>query len=194
MPQLRLAPAWGRLLLLGLPPLLAAAILVSAIVFGPPPAPAAAQVPGDPGAAAPPLAVPATPGLLVHVSGAVAHPGLYRMTRGDRIYAAIGAAGGLTADADPDRMPDLAGLLRDGEQVKVPALKGTTGRTSKMLVDLNVATEEQLAAVPGFTPDLAAEAIRYRINFGGFQRTNELVTAIGMDPAGFAIAKKYVRV
>jgi competence protein ComEA len=193
MPHLRFAPAWGRVLLFVLPPLLAVAILVSALVFGPPPASPTTQVPGDPGAAAP-LAVPATPGLLVHVSGAVAHPGLYRMTRGDRIYAAIAAAGGLTADADPDRMPDLAGLLRDGEQVKVPALKGTTGRTARVLVDLNAATEEQLAAVPGFTPDLAAEAIRYRVNFGGFQRTNELVTAVGMDPAAFAIAKKYVRV
>src|SRR2546421_7257872 len=193
MPLLRLAPAWGRVLLFVLPPLLAAAVLVSVLLFAQPPAPAAAQAPGDPGAAAP-LAAPATPGLLVHVSGAVVHPGLYRMTRGERIYAAIAAAGGLTPEADPDRIPDLAGLLRDGEQVKVPALKGTAGRTAKVLVDLNAATEEQLAAVPGFTPEVAAEAIRYRTHFGGFQRTNELVTAVGMDPAAFAIAKKYVRV
>jgi competence protein ComEA len=193
MPQLRFAPGWGRVLLFSLPPLVAVAILASAVAFAPAPASAAAQLPGDPQAAAP-LAVPATPGLLVHVNGAVAHPGLYRMTRGERIYAAIAAAGGLTAEADPDRMPDLAGLLRDGEQVKVPTLKGTTGRSAKVLVDLNAATQEQLAAVPGFTPDLAAEAIRYRVNFGGFQRTSELVSVLGMDPAAYAIAKKYVRV
>jgi competence protein ComEA len=194
MPHVRLAPDWGRILLFALPPLLAVAVLVALVAFAPAPVAgtAAPALPG--GEAAAPLAAPATPGLLVHVSGAVAHPGLYRMTRGDRIYAAIAAAGGLTANADPDRMPNLAGLLRDGEQVKVPALKGTSGRTAKVLVDLNAATEDQLAAVPGFTPDLAAEAIRYRVNFGGFQRTNELVTAVGMDPAAFAIAKKYVRV
>lgn len=116
------------------------------------------------------------------------------MTRGERVYAAIAAAGGLTAEADPDRLPDLAGLLRDGEQVKVPVLKGTAGRAKAPLVDLNSATADELAAVPGFTPELADEAVSYRTNFGGFQKTSELVSAVGMDPAAFAIAKKYVRV
>jgi len=194
MPHVRLAPGWGRILLFALPPLLAVAVLIALVAFGPAPVSATAAPAPAGGDAEAAIAAPATPGLLVHVSGAVAYPGLYRMTRGDRIYAAIAAAGGLTADADPERMPNLAGLLRDGEQVKVPALKGTTGRATRVLVDLNAATEEQLAAVPGFTPDLAAEAIRYRTNFGGFQRTSELVTVLGMDPAAFAIARKYVRV
>src|SRR6266852_2652992 len=38
--------------------------------------------------------VPAPAGLLVHVVGAVEHPGLYRMKRGDRVYDAIAAAAG----------------------------------------------------------------------------------------------------
>jgi len=186
------APAWGRLVLIALPPLVAVAALAAALLFGP--ASAAAEAPAPDAAPAPPMAAPATPGLLVHVSGAVVHPGLYRMTRGERVYAAIAAAGGITADADPDRMPDLAGVLRDGQQVKVPVLKGSAGRSATARVDLNSAAEEQLAAVPGFTPDLAAEAVRYRANFGGFQKTSELVTAVGMDAAAFALAKKYVRV
>src|SRR5690349_5766340 len=114
----RPAPGWGRMLLFGLPPLLAVAALAAAFLFLPPATAAAAPAPPD-AEAAPALVAPATPGLLVHVSGGVAHPGLYRMTRGDRVYAAIAAAGGLTGEADPDRLPDLAGLLRDGEQVKV---------------------------------------------------------------------------
>jgi competence protein ComEA len=185
----RLTPAGARLLLLLAPPLLTLAALGAAVAFAPGQAAAAA-----PAAAGPALTEPAKPGLLVHVSGAVAHPGLYRMKRGDRIFAAITAAGGLTANADPDRMPNLAGLLRDGEQVKVPALKGTAGGGKAAAVDLNAATEDQLAAVPGFTRDLAREAIRYRVNFGGFQKIAELVSAVGMDPAAFAIARKYVRV
>jgi competence protein ComEA len=189
----RLTPGWGRLLLFGLPPLVATAALGAAFVFLPASASAAPAPPPDAEAEAP-LAAPATPGLLVHVSGGVAHPGLYRMTRGDRVYAAIAAAGGLTAKADPDRLPDLAGLLRDGEQVKVPVLAGTTGRARAPLVDLNSATADELAAVPGFTQEIADEAISYRTNFGGFQKSSELVTAVGMDPAAFAIAKRYVRV
>jgi competence protein ComEA len=186
----RLAPGWARLLLLLLPPLLAAAAFGAAIAFAPGQATAAAPA----AAAGPALTAPAKPGLLVHVSGAVLHPGLYRLKRGDRVFAAISAAGGLTANADPDRTPNLAGLLRDGEQVKVPALKGTAGATKAAAVDLNAATEDQLAAVPGFTRELAREAIRYRVNFGGFQKTAELVSAVGMDPAAFAVARKYVRV
>ena len=189
MPRPRLAPAWARLLLLLLPPLLALAALGAAVAYAPTTAVAATPAP-----AAPALAAPAKAGLLVHVSGAVAHPGLYRMKRGDRVFAAIAAAGGLTPAADPDRVPDLAGLLRDGEQVKVPAVKGTGGASKTAQVDLNVATEDQLAAVPGFTRALAREAIRYRVNFGGFQKTSELVSAVGMDPAAFALAKPYVRV
>ncbi len=186
----RVTPGGAHLLLLLVPPLLALAALGAAVAFAPRQAAAAA----GPAAAGPALTVPAKPGLLVHVSGAVVHPGLYRMKRGDRIFAAITAAGGLAANADPDRMPNLAGLLRDGEQVKVPALKGTAGAAKAAAVDLNAATEDQLAAVPGFTRDLAREAIRYRVNFGGFQKTSELVSAVGMDPAAFAIARKYVRV
>ena len=190
MPRPRLAPAWARLLLLLLPPLLALAALGAAVAYAPTTAVAATPAQAQPAA----LAAPAKPGLLVHVSGAVAHPGLYRMKRGDRVFAAIAAAGGLSPAADPDRVPDLAGLLRDGEQVKVPAVKGAGGATKVTRVDLNTATEDQLAAVPGFTRDLAREAIRYRVNFGGFQKISELVSAVGMDPAAYALAKTWVRV
>ena len=187
----RLAPGWARLVVLLVPPLLALAALGGAIAV----APGQAAAAGPATAAGTALTAPAKPGLLVHVSGAVVHPGLYRMKRGDRVFAAITAAGGLTANADPDRTPNLAGLLRDGEQVKVPALKGTGGTATKAAaVDLNAATEDQLAAVPGFTRDLAREAIRYRVNFGGFQKATELVSGVGMDPAAFAIARRYVRV
>ena len=45
------------------------------------------------------LGAPPPAGLLIDVIGAVSHPGLYRMARGDRVYDAIATAGGLTADA-----------------------------------------------------------------------------------------------
>src|SRR5713226_1881027 len=80
-------------------------------------------------AAAGNVAVPGPAGLLVHVVGAVEHPGLYRMKRGDRVYDAIASAGGLSVEADITRLPNLAGRLKDGEQIKVPFAKGTTGGT-----------------------------------------------------------------
>jgi competence protein ComEA len=188
--RILLIPGWRRWLLVALPPLALVGVAAGAAVYmarpatAPPPAPAA-RVPE----------LPPAPGLLVDVSGAVAHPGLYRLSRGDRIYAAVAAAGGLTADADPDRMPNLAGRLRDGEHIRVPRLKGAAAvpaSTSK--VSLNTATVEQLAAVPGFTPDLAAAVVNHRETYGGFRSTRELVTALGMGQAEYAAARSHLTI
>ena len=115
------------------------------------------------------------------------------VAKGERASAAIAAAGGLTGDADPNRMPNLAARLKDGQEVKVPA-KQAPGRGSSRTtrVSLNSATAAELAAVPGFTPDLAAAAIRYRQDFGGFSSTRELVTALGMGDADYKLARPHV--
>ncbi|HEV2215988.1 MAG TPA: helix-hairpin-helix domain-containing protein [Candidatus Dormibacteraeota bacterium] len=138
------------------------------------------------------LDVPPPSGLLVDVSGAVNHPGLYRMRRGDRVYDAIAAAGGLTDQADPTRLPNLAGRLRDGEQVKVPFARGTPGSIVITRTNLNTATVEELEVLPGFTPAFALEVIDYRTNFGGFQNIRELVEVLGMSEAEFVIARRYL--
>ena len=58
------------------------------------------------------------PRLVVYVAGAVARPGVYRLAPG-RVEAAIAAAGGLVAPADPVAV-NLAEPLRDGEEIVVP--------------------------------------------------------------------------
>src|SRR5438093_1600325 len=116
--HLAIAPGRIKLLLLFLPPVLAAALVAAALLYAPaggPPRPQGqAQVPDQA------VDLPATGGLLVEVSGAVAHPGLYRLQKGQRVDAAIAAAGGLTGQADPARLPDMAKRLADGMQVSVP--------------------------------------------------------------------------
>ena len=136
--------------------------------------------------------VPPPAGLLVHVVGAVEHPGLYRMKRGDRVYDAIASAGGLSAAADITRLPNLAGHLKDGEQIKVPYAKGTSGATVITRTNLNLATIEELEVVPGFTSAFAQDVIDYRTNYGGFQNTLELVDILGMSEADYVIARHYL--
>jgi competence protein ComEA len=143
--------------------------------------------------------LPASGGLLVSVTGAVTNPGLYRVTKGERASAAIAAAGGLTGDADPDRLPNLAARLKDGQEIKVPtrtapARRGTGTTSGNSRVSLNSATTDELAAVPGFTADLAAAAIRYRQDYGGFSSTRELVTVLGMGEADYLVARRYLTV
>jgi competence protein ComEA len=137
------------------------------------------------------LGVPPQPGLLVDVVGAVDNPGLYRLPRGDRVYDAIAAAGGFSPDADMSRVPNLAGRLKDGEQVKVPFAKTTSG-TVVVRTNLNTATLEELAALPGFTEAFAQDCIDYRTNFGGFQNTRELVDILGMSEAEYVIVRRYL--
>jgi len=185
-------PGSARLLLLALPPLAALGLLGAAFALSPPIAPAAPAGAFSPASAA---EVPAEAGLLVHVSGAVAHPGLYRLKRGDRVYAAVAAAGGLSPDADPARLPDLAGRLRDGEQVRVPFRRSTlAGATRAPKVDLNSASAEELASVPGFSVELAQAVVEYRGTFGPFLKTSELVSGLGMSAADYRLAQRYVRV
>jgi competence protein ComEA len=185
----RFVPGWRRIALIAAPLVLALAVAVGAVLYRA----AATTSPPSPGVAAvdPVLAVPSDAGLLVHVIGAVETPGLYRLPRGDRVFDAIAAAGGLSADADLSRLPDLAGRLKDGEQVKVAFAKTSSG-TVVIRVNLNQATVDELETIPGFTPAFAEEVIDYRTNYGGFQNTRELVDILGMSEADYVIARRYM--
>src|SRR2546427_11984274 len=186
--RLRFVPGWKRFVLVLVPVMLAAGLVAGAYVYSSAARPANAPLPP---ANNPALEVPAQPGLLVHVVGAVENPGLYRLPRGDRVFDAIAAAGGLSPDADLSKLPDMAGRLKDGEQVKVGFAKTTSG-TVIVRTNLNTATLEELETVPGFTPAFAQECIDYRTNFGGFQNTRELVDILGMSEAEYGIVRRYL--
>lgn len=187
-------PGWRRIALLSLPPILGAGLVAGALYLHAltPTRPVAAALPE----VAPAGDLPSPAGLLVHVSGAVVNPGLYRLKRGDRVYAAISAAGGLLPTADQAKLPDLAQRLRDGQQVRVPFVKGAgpAGAVSGAKIDLNTASASDLASVPGFTPALAEAVLEYRNRYGPFTATKELVTLIGMSAADFALARKHLTV
>src|SRR5438874_2217714 len=143
---IRLIPGGGRVLVIALPIVIGAGALAGTFVYARSDRPAAAvQLP-----VLQSIDVPPPSGLLVDIIGAVNHPGLYRMKRGDRVYDAIAAAGGLSVKADITRLPNLAGRLKDGEQIKVPFAKGASG-TVLSRVSLNSATLDELEVVPGFT-------------------------------------------
>lgn len=65
----------------------------------------------------------------VQVSGAVLEPGIYDVPANCRVEEAIAAAGGLTENADSERV-NLVRKVRDGMQIRVPVQK-TTRKSSK---------------------------------------------------------------
>jgi competence protein ComEA len=143
-------------------------------------------------AAVPAVAAPGPPAtLLVFVSGAVAHPGLYELASGARIADAIADAGGILPSADPGKLPNLSGLVHDGHQVNVPFAKGTATRTS-LKVDANSADVTELQTVPGISADLAQAIVDARTQWGPFAGLSDLRTALGLDTATAALIGKHL--
>ena len=116
--------------------------------------------------------------LYVHVAGAVRRPGLYRVAEGSRVAAAVHRAGGLSRRADLT-LVNLAAPLEDGQQVVVPrrgataatgataaagsaTAPGAAGAVPAAPVSLATATPDQLDALDGIGPTLAARIIEYR--------------------------------
>jgi competence protein ComEA len=97
-----------------------------------------AAIPTAAPAATPPTTAPAprrarpaaaTPRrVVVHVAGAVTHPGVVTLPGTDRVIDAIDTAGGARADANLDAV-NLAARLRDGQQILVPATTAATTTT-----------------------------------------------------------------
>ena len=152
------------------------------------PAPEAAPVvslsAGGPSAPAGPVRGP----VVVHVVGAVRHPGVYRLPAGSRARDAVRHAGGPRPRADLASV-NLAALLADGEQVRVPqrplpgvVAAGPATTAPPAIVHLNSATADDLDALDGIGPSLAERIVAYRVAHGGFRSVDELDEVSGIGP------------
>ena len=125
----------------------------------------------------------------VHLTGAVTSPGVYSLPEGARLQDAVGAAGGLTREADQERV-NMATRLRDGERYHIPrqgeaptTAPGPVAPPASTLVNLNTASAEQLATLPGIGATRAEAIVAYRQQHGPFQRVDDLLAVSGIGPA-----------
>lgn len=146
------------------------------------------EVRAGPAAEAP---TPTPASLFVHVAGWVRRPGVYELREGDRVIDAIERAGGAKKGAELGGL-NLAALLVDAQQVLVPrsapagAAPGAVptgqapGTTGTGLINVNVATAEELETLPGIGEVLAATIIEYREDHGPFTSVDQLIEVSGI--------------
>jgi competence protein ComEA len=130
--------------------------------------------------------------ILVYVTGAVHHPEqTITLPYGSRVSDVLEAAGGVTDDADMERV-NLAAMVRDGDQIHVPSMNDIVeGETDSALptpsggevVYINTATLEELQTLPGIGPAMAQDIIDYREANGAFTSLEDLDNVSGMGPA-----------
>jgi competence protein ComEA len=138
--------------------------------------------------------------VVVHVAGAVVRPGVMQLPAGSRVHDAVGAAGGASPGADPDRL-NLAAVVEDGQKIHVPlqgeplpdsaggageadaggAAEGSAG-TPGSKVNLNTAGAEELDGLPKVGPVLAQRIVDWRKEHGPFKAVEELDAIDGVGP------------
>lgn len=127
--------------------------------------------------------------IFVDIKGEVKKPGVYQMKVGDRVKDALEAAGGLTEEADSQKV-NLAKRLEDqmvivvpkvGEEAEeIPAGETRNEATKEGKVNINTATVEELKTLKGVGEKKAEAIIEYRKKNGSFQTKEDLMKVRGI--------------
>ena len=169
-------------------------------------------VPPEPTASPKPTTTPGP--MRVYVNGEVAAPAVYELPPGSLVQQAIEAAGGFGEEANT-AVVNLAQPLSDGAQVYVPSrtevaaapavvvnnrttaidvLGETAVTNSGGLVNINMATAEELDTLPGIGPSTAQKILNYRDENGRFNAIEEIMNVSGIGEAKFNNVKELITV
>lgn len=133
--------------------------------------------------------------VVVHVTGAVASPGVYQLTSADRMFNLVEAAGGFLQTADEGAL-NLAQTLMDGTHVCVPEVDAEetamcrtqpiqvqSSQTATALIDPNTASAIELERLNGIGPAMSAGIVEWREQNGEFRTAEDLLAIPGIGPA-----------
>lgn len=140
--------------------------------------------------------------ITIDVQGAVARPGVYKLTIGSRVVDAIKAAGGVTKAGDPSDL-NQARVITDGEQIYVYANSaGSSTKKSTVKVKpsssgfvlINRASTKEFEALDGIGPVLASRIVSFRKANGPFATIDDLLKVPGIGASKLSKFKTKLRV
>jgi competence protein ComEA len=149
------------------------------------------------------IAAPASRGgttastVVVHVSGAVARPGLVSLPTGARVADAVVGAGGALPDAVLSSL-NLATPVVAGQRIVVPWDAGGEGTDRRGgtpgagPVPINTADASTLVTLPGIGPVLAARIVEHRERHGPFTTAEDLLGVAGIGEATLAALRDHI--
>lgn len=142
----------------------------------------------------------------IHISGETNYNGILELPEGSRIDDAIKQAGGITQNADINKI-NLAYELSDGQKLYIPSIdeeeiKEYITENSGIGLDeekdekinINKATQTQLETLPGVGPSVALKIIKYREENGKFTNIEELKNVSGVGENKYQELKELIKV
>lgn len=142
----------------------------------------------------------------VLIKGQVNIPGIYNLEDETRLYDLIDLAGGLTVNADIDRVNNVF-ILRDGDYFYIPSIGEKIPDTARNApgnnplddysyvdypLNLNTATQAELESLPGIGPTKATDIITYRNLVGTFKTVDDLLNIAGIGPLTLDAIREYL--
>ncbi len=149
--------------------------------------------------------------LIIHIAGAVNHPGVYQLPSGKRVIDALKMAGGETEKANLDAV-NLAAPLYDGQKIIIPFIpenvesgslkydgqiivnEDYSNLNDNNLLNINNANSRQLEELPGIGTVLAERIIEYRESKGAFRNIEEIKDVPGIGEKKFEAIKELITV
>ena len=140
--------------------------------------------------------------LILHIDGEVKNPGVVEVKDGARIINVIEAAGGVTEEADLNKI-NLAYVVSDGQKIHIPSknddentyVYDSAGENiidnikTNSLVNINTATQTELEALNGIGPSTALKIIEYRKKNGKFKSIEEIKEVSGIGTSKYELIK-----
>lgn len=152
--------------------------------------------------------------IFVDISGEVINPGLYELKENARVNDAIIAAGGVTDKADLSEI-NLAYILSDAIKITIPktgnynikenSQKSTSIISSSLmsnidvssntgLININIATKDQLKMLEGIGEATAQKIIDYRTQNGQFKHIEDIKNVSGIGESKYQSIKNKIEI